>query len=205
MSSRLREAVSDPCASRKRAVRAPAGARDAPSHAHRNLAADASPTYRARLCREGLVLAGCGAVAAAMVLVFSATVIDALFVAQFAAGVALLAVFGPRSARKAMARSEALAGSPPGSGEPTPLWHVAAIVAVGTALFFVAIDGIAGLSFATGAALVGLAQAFLLAPTVAREERRTGRRFFRRPGSRIIRGTKLGWNIDDSDGARGPN
>lgn len=55
-----------------------------------------------------------------------------------------------------MARSETLTGRDLGSGEPTPLWHVIAIVAVFVPATTLLVDGIGGLSFAVGAALVGL-------------------------------------------------
>ena len=51
----------------------------------------------------------------------------------------------------------------------------------------------AGLRVTGGCVLVGLMQCALMAPLVAREERRSGRRFVRLPGSRIGRGTRLGW------------
>ena len=52
----------------------------------------------------------------------------------------------------------------------------------------------AGLRVTAGSACwLGLTQAGLMAPLVAREERRSGRRFVRLPGSRLGRGTRLGW------------
>ena len=50
----------------------------------------------------------------------------------------------------------------------------------------------AGLRVTGGCVLVGLMQSPLMARLVAREERRSGRRFVRLPGSRIGRGTRLG-------------
>jgi len=41
--------------------------------------------------------------------------------------------------------------------------------------------------------LVGLAQAVLLERQVRSEEEATGRTFYRMPGSRILRGTPLGY------------
>lgn len=154
------------------------------------------PTYRARLRREGLTLAACGVLAAlAVAAIFRPGGNELVGAgAQLLVVAGLLVVFGPRSAFKAMDRAEPLGGAHPGSGEPTPLWHVMAIVAVLTPLLSAPSAGVGGITFAGGAALVGLAQALLLARNVAREERETGREFFRRPGSRILRGTKLGWN-----------
>lgn len=150
------------------------------------------PSYRARLRLEGTALAGMSAVAALLVIVVTRLELDVLFAVQAAVGVMLLAVLGPRSARTAMRRSERVAGKP-GSGEPTPLWHLLVILAAFVPLLGLLIDGLSALSFATGAGLVGLTQAVLIERAVAAEERRTGRRFFRRPGSRILRGTRLGW------------
>lgn len=156
----------------------------------------APPTYRARLRTEGLALAACGALAAlAAAAIFQPGRAELLGAgSQLMVVAGLLVVFGPRSAYKAMDRAEPLDGAHPGSGEPTPLWHVAAIVVVITPLLAVPSAGVGGITFGGGAALVGLAQAFLLARAVAREEQETGRVFYRRPGSRILRGTKLGWN-----------
>jgi len=44
-----------------------------------------------------------------------------------------------------------------------------------------------------GCMLVGLMQAGVMARLVASDERRRGRRYVRLPGSRILRGTKLGY------------
>ncbi len=105
----------------------------------------------------------------------------------------LCAWLGPHYARKWMAAAEpAVDGGV--SGEPTPLWQLPAITAALTLAVAVP-TGMwdAGLRVTGGCALVGLMQAALMAPLVAREERRSGRRFVRMPGSRIGRGTRLGW------------
>lgn len=96
-----------------------------------------------------------------------------------------------------MRESEPLEGRDLGSGEPTPLWRLCAIVVVGTLLFGL-YDDLAALSFATGAGVVGLAQATVIERTVASDERRSGRRYLRRPGSRILPGTKLGFTGADA-------
>jgi hypothetical protein len=41
--------------------------------------------------------------------------------------------------------------------------------------------------------MVGVVQAVLLERLVAADERRTGRSYLRMPGSRLGRGTRLGW------------
>jgi hypothetical protein len=87
----------------------------------------------------------------------------------------------------------------PGSGEPTPLWQLPLIVA-GLAATFVGLQEVndragwdAALRITGGCTLVGLAQALVLERIVAADEERQGRVYFRRPGSRILRGTKLGF------------
>ena len=80
------------------------------------------------------------------------------------------------------------------SGDPTPLWQLPAITA-GLTLAVALPTGMwdAGLRVTGGCVLVGLMQAALMAPLVAREEHHSGRRFVRLPGSRLGRGTRLGW------------
>jgi pyruvate/2-oxoglutarate dehydrogenase complex dihydrolipoamide acyltransferase (E2) component len=82
---------------------------------------------------------------------------------------------------------------PPATGEPTPLWHLPLVVAALAAPLLLAGAADAALRVAGGSALVGAAQAVLLARIVADHERRAGRVFVRLPGSRILRGTRLGW------------
>jgi len=160
------------------------------------------PTYRARLRLEGLVLVGCGALAFAVVAVIAPPEGAELVGggAQLLLLAGLLVVFGPRSAQRAMDRAKQVPSPQLGSGEPTPLWHVVAIVVVLTPFFALPSGGVGGLTFSGGAVLVGLAQAFLLERTVAAEEREAGRCFFRLPGSRILRGTKLGWTPSTAEG-----
>ena len=45
--------------------------------------------------------------------------------------------------------------------------------------------------------VVGLGQAVLMGRLVERTEREQGRRYYRIAGSRILRGTKLGWTPAD--------
>jgi len=166
------------------------------------------PTYRERLRTEGLVLLGAGLAGSALLLLLTrqsrrwppSTIGQLVLVAV------LLAGFGPRSARKAMGAARALEPRGEGSGEPTPLWHIAAIV-LGLALSFKLAEnlpggGLAGwdasLRITGGSALVGATQAFLLERVVAREEEASGRRFYRVAGSRLGRGTKLGFSLGRS-------
>lgn len=161
----------------------------------------AAPTYHQRLRLEGAVLAGCGAVATIAVLAGTAQATRG----ALSTGVQLLVVavlllgLGPRGLRRSLSRSHELGpGRSIGSGEPTPLWHIVAIVAVLTA----AVGGLAGwdvgLRVTGGCVLVGLAQALVLGPLVTREQRATNRTFYRVAGSRIVRGTRLGYVTESS-------
>ncbi len=155
----------------------------------------AAPTYRQRLVLEGATLVACGGVATVVLLLTSSqttrgptsTIVQLLIVA------ALLAGLGPLSVRNAVAGSSALETEAVGSGEPTPLWHIAAIVAILTVLAGVVAGWDAGLRVTVGCMLVGLTQAALLSPLVTRAERARGRVYYRVAGSRILRGTKLGY------------
>ena len=153
------------------------------------------PTYRERLRREGLTLAACGALGSAGLLVFKtedATRGPLSTLVQLAVVAALLAWLGPRSARSSIDASEEVAPGAEGSGEPTPLWQLPLIVAGLAAAFAALVGWDAALRITGGCTLVGLAQAVLLERIVARDEERRGRVYFRRPGSRILRGTRLG-------------
>ncbi len=156
----------------------------------------AAPSYRERLIREGGALAVSGAVGSALLLAFVDGATDAPLstIAQLAVVAALCAWLGPRFARKWTTRAEPVpaAGSPL-TGEPTPLWQLPAITAgltLAVALPTGAWD--AGLRVTGGCLLVGLTQAGLMAPLIRADERRRGRRYVRLPGSRILRGTRLG-------------
>ncbi len=149
-------------------------------------------TYRARLRTEGLALAACGAAGSVVLLLADprATQNAGSTVGQLVVVLALLAVLGPLSVRRAVARSEPV-GSVGASGEPTPLWHLPLVVAALT-LPLVALGAWdAGLRVTGGCTLVGLAQALLLTRVVHADERATGRTYIRASGSRILRGTRL--------------
>lgn len=152
------------------------------------------PGYRSRLRIEGGVLAACGALGALTLLLVDARTAENQLstVLQLAVVLALLAWFGPRSVDKAVAQARP-AGEVEPTGEPTPLWHLPLVVIGLTAPFVVFGAWDAGLRVTLGCVLVGLAQAVLLAWTVARHERAQQRIYVRAPGSRLLRGTRLAW------------
>jgi hypothetical protein len=154
-------------------------------------------TYRARLRREGAALAAVGLAGSVALLVLDDEAASGpeSTLGQLAVVAGLLAWLGPRGVRSAVARAEQVGapGVPPATGEPTPLWHLLLVVAaLATPLLLLGAPD-AALRVTAGSALVGLAQAVLLARLVAARERREGRVFVRLPGSRILRGTRLGW------------
>lgn len=163
---------------------------------HPMTVADPPPTYRARLQLEGGTLAVLGGLASALLLAADGGADDgpASTVGQLVLVAVLIGVFGPRGIRAAIGGAEALDGpADAGSGEPTPLWHLPLILAaLATPLLLLGAPD-AALRVTGGCTLVGLAQAVVLAGMVGRAERRSGRVFVRRPGSRILRGTVLGW------------
>ena len=105
----------------------------------------------------------------------------------------LLLWLGPRGVRHSIADSSSLPADQIGSGEPTPLWHIALIVAVLAAIAGTIAGWDAGIRVTGGCLLVGAAQALLLAHLVDAEQRHTGRTFYRIAGSRILKGTRLGY------------
>jgi hypothetical protein len=163
------------------------------------------PTYRERLRIEGYTLAACGALDCALLLALHdesrRKPLNTL--AQLAVVGAALAWLGPRAARRAIEESHELEPGEEGTGEPTPLWQLPAIVATLTLSFGLmrysedaAARGAgwdAALRIGGGCLLVGLAQAILLERTVAKAEHLTGRHYIRAAGSRLGRGTRLGW------------
>ena len=160
------------------------------------------PSYRERLRIEGATLALLGLVGTAAVFVAhpeAAARQPLNTVAQLAAVTGLLAFAGPRVTRRALRQATPLEAGEEGTGEPTPLWHLPLVVAGLTAVVVIPSGVIdragwdAGVRVTLGCALVGLAQAGVLARIVAADERARGRRYVRLRGSRILRGTRLGW------------
>ncbi len=161
------------------------------------VAVEGPATYRQRLMLEGRVLAALGAVGSVALLVFDdhATDVVASTVGQLLVVAVLLGIFGPRGVRSAIDGAQRIPTGPAGagSGEPTPLWHLPlVVVALATPLWLVDAPD-AALRVTGGVVLVGLTQTLLLARIVAAAEQRSGRTFVRLPGSRILRGTKLGF------------
>lgn len=153
------------------------------------------PTYRRRLRAEGSTLAVSGAIGTVVLLVATPEATDGPLSTAIQLGVVavLLLWLGPRSVHHSIAGAEPRARLGLGTGEPTPLWQLPLIVLGLTVLVGVPAGWDAGLRVALGCVLVGLAQAFLLEQIVALNERVSGRTYFRIEGSRILRGTRLGF------------
>ncbi len=160
------------------------------------------PTYRQRLRVEGLTLAACGAAGTAAI--FAVRAEEASrgplnTAGQLAVVAGLLGWLGPRATRKALGAAVPLDAGREGSGEPTPLWQLPLIVA-GLTAAFVALGEVndragwdAGLRVTLGCTLVGLAQGVAFERLVAADEAARGRSYLRVAGSRLLRGTNLGW------------
>lgn len=163
----------------------------------------ASPSYRERLTLEGGVLAASGLAGSAALLAFveGSREHPLSTSGQLAVVVGLCAWLGPRSARRWTDRAEPIDEDEASrvSGDPTPLWQLPAITA-GLAVSVALppphlLD--ASLRVTGGCLLVGATQALVMAPLVRRAERRRGGRFVRLPGSRLLRGTRLGLVSDE--------
>lgn len=141
------------------------------------------------------MLAGCGAIGTVGLLAATSQSRDGpLSTAWQLVVVALLLVWlGPRGVRRSIADSTLEPQDQIGSGEPTPLWHIVLIVVVLAAIAGTIAGWDAGIRVTGGCLLVGAAQALLLAHMVDAEQRRTGRTFYRIAGSRILKGTRLGY------------
>jgi hypothetical protein len=150
------------------------------------------------LRREGGALAVSGAVGTIALLVAStqarhgpvSTAVQLIVVTL------LLAWLVPRSVRHSIATSEAHSVRQLGSGEPTPLWQLPAIVVALASVAGLVVGWDAALRVTGGCALVGLAQSVVGARIVAMDQLATERRYVRIPGSRILRGTRLGYTDD---------
>lgn len=168
-------------------------------------------TYAQRLRAEGLTLATVGVAGSAALLVTQpeAKRQPLNTAGQLALVAAGLAWLGPRSTDRALEDARRAWSGRVGTGEPTPLWHIPLPVLAQVA--FVSVIGkkaLAGSSLpprvrespgwdaalrvTAGSALVGAYQALVIAQQVERAQRR-GRRYYRMPGSRLGRGTKLGY------------
>lgn len=161
-------------------------------------AAAVPPSYRERLRSEGLTLALAGALGSIWLLASKPEAHRGVLSTAIQLGivVVLLLWLGPRSVHRAIAGAERRFSMDLGTGEPTRLWLLPLIVAALT-LFVSRFGGWdAGLRVTLGCVLVGLTQAFLLERIVAVNETTSRRRYFRIEGSRILRGTRLGY-IDD--------
>ena len=155
------------------------------------------PSYRERLRIEGVALAGSGLVGALLLLAATAEAHRGLASSaiQLLVVAVLLLWLGPRSVRRAIAAAEPVFTPDLGSGEPTPLWQLPAIVIVLTILAGEVAGWDAGLRVSLGCVLVGLAQAFTLERIIALDEATSARRYLRTRGSRIVRGTNLGYTL----------
>lgn len=164
------------------------------------------PTYRQRLRAEGLALAGSGVLGSVLLLALTPEAKRGPLstIGQLLVVVGLLAYFGPRATAKALRSARGMRQEALGSGEPTPLWQLPVIVVVLTLLVAKPVGPIpdvlsaragwdAGLRVTGGCALVGLAQAFLLERQVAQAEKADGHVYHRIAGSRLGRGTNLGY------------
>ncbi len=153
-------------------------------------------TYRERLRIEGFTLAGSGALGSILLLTLTAQAKrwPLSTIGQLLLVVALLAYLGPRATRKALREARGMSRDELGSGEPTPLWQLPAIVIALTLLVAEPLGAgwDAGLRVTGGCTIVGLFQALVLERQVARAEQVDGRSYHRVPGSRIGRGTRLG-------------
>ncbi len=160
------------------------------------------PTYLKRLRVEGLVLAASGAIASAVLLIAvpEASERASSTIGQLAGVTLLLAVLSPVVARRSLARARPVEPGEQLTGEPTALWKPPLVMLVLATPFVVAGElGVAGagwdagLRVTGGCLLVGLAQGLVVERIVAANERRTGRRYVRLPGSSASRGTTLGF------------
>lgn len=142
------------------------------------------------------MLAACGGLGTIVLLASSAqsTRGPASTGIQLAIVAGLLLWLGPRGVRRSIHDSRKLVDVDAiGSGEPTPLWHIAAIVIGLTAIAGELAGWDSGLRVTTGCVLVGGLQSLVLHRIVTSNERTTNRTYYRVTGSRILRGTRLGY------------
>ena len=155
-----------------------------------------APSYRERLTAEGAVLAGSGLLgsAALLALVDQSRDSPESTITQLTVVAVLCVALGSYLAKKWTEDARPVDPAE-ASGEPTPLWQLPLITAGLAVLVALPPPHLwdAALRVTGGCLLVGLMQAGLMARLVAADERRRGRRYVRLPGSRILRGTKLGY------------
>lgn len=163
-------------------------------------------TYRERLRIEGLVLAGSGALASALLWACVPEASDraASTIGQLAAVVVLIGVVAPLLARRSPAGARRIEPGEIVTGKPTALWKpplvmlvLAAPLVLARELGVTAAGWDAGLRVTGGCMLVGLAQALLVERIVAADERRTGRTYVRLDSSSASRGTTLGFFLHE--------
>ena len=171
-----------------------------------------SATYARRLRAEGLTLALVGVAGSALLLRITAEAKrqPANTIWQLALVAAGLAALGPRTTDKALANARRVRFGRVGTGEPTPLWHIPVPVLAEVAFFaFISKKALArtslptrvkeapgwdaGLRVTAGSAIVGAYQALAVARRVRRAESAQWRTYYRMPGSRLGRGTVLGY------------
>jgi hypothetical protein len=160
--------------------------------------------YTTRLRLEGAVLAAAGVAGSALLLAKApeARRWPASTIGQVAVVVVLMTTRAPKAVAGWMAEAQPVDGVQL-TGEPTPLHHVPVPMVLG-ALLFKGLQSLplpaanragwdAALRVTAGSAVVGAAQALVLARAVAEAEARQGRVYFRLPGSRLGSGTRLGY------------
>jgi len=112
---------------------------------------------------------------------------------QLVVVLALMTGLGVRGVARAVRDAQPVATGSAGTGEPTPLWQLPLIVGGLTVAFGLLAGWDAALRIGGGCTIVGLVQAIVLERWVASAEARTGRRYFRTAGSRILRGSRLAY------------
>ena len=166
----------------------------------------AAPSYRERLTVEGGVLAASGLAGSGVLLAFVERSREHPLSTggQLALVAGLCAWLGPRCARRWTEAAEPIGAAEASrvSGDPTPLWQLPAITAGLAAAVALPPPHLldASLRVTGGCLLVGATQALVMAPRVRAAERRRGGRFVRLPGSRLLRGTRLGLVADERSG-----
>ena len=152
-------------------------------------------TYRKRLRVEGLALAASGLFGCAVLLAVTGDAADrpGSTAVQLVVVLVFMTALGLRSVAHAIGAAGPTRAQEAGDGEATPLWQIPVVVAVLTVPVGLAVGWDGGVHIAGGCAVIGLVQAFVLERAVARDEGRSGRRYVRVAGSRIVRGSRLAY------------